>query len=95
MHINPFVFVFSDTSPMMIYICPDNPCYDVREKMNPYIASFSGKFPSGKYADRHISSAIIDFYSLADFRFAYNSLNPTESQAASVGKRSKASNSKL
>ena len=56
MHINPFVFVFSDTSPMMIYICPDNPCYDVREKMNPYIASFSGKFPSGKYADKHISS---------------------------------------
>ena len=39
-----------------IYICPDNPCYDVREKMNPYIASFSGKFPSGKYADKHISS---------------------------------------
>ena len=56
MHINPFVFVFSDTSPMMIYICPDNPCYDVREKMNPYIASCSRKFPSGKYADRHISS---------------------------------------
>ena len=40
-------------------------------------------------------TAIIDFYSYSDFRFAYNSLIPTESQAASLGKRSKASNSKL